>query len=64
MRKHRVTLDDDDEWRFWEASWEAMDIAEANWATAGARPHQAPPSTSRARRSARKTRARARTTRG
>ena len=31
FRKHRVTLDDEDEWRFWEASRELMDIAEAHW---------------------------------
>jgi hypothetical protein len=31
FRKHRVTLDDEDEWRFWEASWELMDLAEAHW---------------------------------
>lgn len=30
-RKHRVTLNDDDEWRFWEASWALMDLAEAHW---------------------------------
>lgn len=30
-RKHKVTLEDDDDWRFWEASWELMDIAEAHW---------------------------------
>jgi hypothetical protein len=30
-RKHQVTDDDDDESRFWEASWELMDLAEAHW---------------------------------
>ena len=30
-RKHKVTLEDEDEWRFWEASWELMDLAEAHW---------------------------------
>jgi hypothetical protein len=30
-RKHKVTLEDGDEWRFWEASWELMDLAEAHW---------------------------------
>ena len=36
-RKHKVTLEDDDEWRFWEASWELMDIAEAQWIPGGTR---------------------------
>jgi hypothetical protein len=31
FRKHKVTLEDEDEWRFWEASWELMDLAEAHW---------------------------------
>jgi hypothetical protein len=35
-RKHKVTLEDDDEWRFWEASWELMDLAEAHWTDARA----------------------------
>jgi hypothetical protein len=30
-RKHKVTLEDEDERRFWEASWELMDLAEAHW---------------------------------
>lgn len=30
-RKHKVTLEDEDEWRFWEASCELMDLAEAHW---------------------------------
>jgi len=30
-RKHGVTDEDDDDWRFWEASWELMDLAEAHW---------------------------------
>jgi hypothetical protein len=34
-RKHKVTLDDEDEWRFWEASWELMDLAEAHWTSKG-----------------------------
>lgn len=39
MRKHGVGLEDDDEWRFWEASWELMDVAEAHWASEGGRPN-------------------------
>jgi hypothetical protein len=36
MRKHGVTNgDDDDDWRFWEATWELMDMAEARWADSG-----------------------------
>lgn len=36
MKRHGVTGSDDDEedWRFWEASWELMDRAEAHWARA------------------------------
>lgn len=30
-RKHKVTLEDEDEWRFWEASWDLMDLAETHW---------------------------------
>lgn len=30
-RKHRVTDEDEDDERFWEASWELMDLAEARW---------------------------------
>jgi hypothetical protein len=30
-RKHKVTDDDEDDSRFWEASWELMDLAEAHW---------------------------------
>jgi hypothetical protein len=30
-RRHKVTLEDEDEWRFWEASWKLMDLAEAHW---------------------------------
>ena len=37
-RKHRVTDEDDDDSRFWEASWELMDLAEAHWT---ARPRRA-----------------------
>ena len=41
MRKHGVSEEDDDdeEWRYWEASWEAMDIAESKWATLVERPN-------------------------
>ncbi len=31
MAKHGVTEDSDDEWPFWEASWELMDLAEEHW---------------------------------
>lgn len=31
FRKHRVTDEDEDDWRFWEASWELMYLAEAHW---------------------------------
>jgi hypothetical protein len=37
-RKHRVTEDVDDEWRFWEASWELMDLAEAHWTSQSPQP--------------------------
>lgn len=37
-RKHKVTLEDDDEWRFWEASWELMDLAEAKWTSLSPHP--------------------------
>ena len=33
FRKHRVTDEDEDDWRFWEASWELMHLAEAHWTT-------------------------------
>lgn len=36
-RKHKVTLEDEDEWRFWEAFWELMDLAEAHWLPGGTR---------------------------
>jgi hypothetical protein len=31
FRKHRVADEDEDDERFWEASWELMDLAEAHW---------------------------------
>ena len=33
MRKHGAEYieDDEDDWRFWEASWELMDLAQAHW---------------------------------
>jgi hypothetical protein len=33
MRKHGVedSEDDEDDWGFWEASWELMDLAQAHW---------------------------------
>ena len=33
MTRHGYTedSDDDDDWRYWEASWELMDLAEAYW---------------------------------
>ena len=39
MRNHGVT-GEEEAWRFWEASWELMDIAEAHWADVGARPNK------------------------
>ena len=66
MRRHRVTLEDEDEWRFWEASWELMDIAEVKWESFGGRPPNALQSTSRERDRTQRSerRARARATRG
>lgn len=31
MARHGVIEDSDDEWCYWEASWELMDLAEAYW---------------------------------
>jgi hypothetical protein len=33
MARHGYSADSDDgdEWRYWEASWELMDLAEAHW---------------------------------
>jgi hypothetical protein len=33
MRKHGAEdiQDDEDDWRFWNASWELMDLAQAHW---------------------------------
>jgi hypothetical protein len=31
MASHGVSNDSDEDWRFWEASWELMDLAEAHW---------------------------------
>jgi hypothetical protein len=33
MARHGYSEDsaDDEEWRYWEASWELMDLAEAHW---------------------------------
>jgi hypothetical protein len=33
MRKHGAEdiKDDEDDWRFWDASWELMDLAQAHW---------------------------------
>ncbi len=63
MRKHRVTEEDDDNWRFWEASWELMDIAEARWTSSIGRPRKALQPTRRARRAASKPKKRVRAAR-
>jgi hypothetical protein len=31
MARHSVSDDSDEDWRYWEASWELMDLAEAQW---------------------------------
>lgn len=64
MRNHRVTGEEEDDLRFWEASWELMDIAEAHWADVGARPNKALQPTSRARKPTLVSKKRARAARG